>query len=267
MTELRGKVAVITGASSGIGREAARVLSAQGMTVVLLARREDRLEQLRAELTQAGGRVLCFTADVTDPARLAEVAAAVEAECGRMDVLINNAGFGNKREFAAEPLDGIEAMLEVNYYGVVYGMKAFLPLMARQGYGHIINVASVAGEYYNPLSGAYCASKAAVVALSTAAADELRGKGITVSLLNPGPIDTEFFENPTWARFQPHHPAWMITPVDEVGRALLRVIRTRRFKTYVPAWFGVMVWGFRVLGPLAGVIVKLKRRLVPIGEK
>ncbi|UQD69549.1 SDR family oxidoreductase [Bradyrhizobium japonicum] len=184
-----GKVVVITGASSGLGEAAARLLAAQGAAVVLGARRADRLAALVNEITASGGKALAVTTDVADRAQVkALVDAGVKAH-GRIDVMLNNAGL--------MPQSLLERLIDVNIKGVLYGIAAALPHMTAQKAGHIINVSSVAGHRVGPGSTVYAATKFAVRALSEGLRQEVKPYNIRSTVISPGAVATELPDSVT----------------------------------------------------------------------
>ena len=184
---LDGAVAVVTGASSGIGAATARALHARGARVVVAARRVERLEELAAEID--GLAVACDVGDWADVQQL--VARTVEWG-GRIDVMVNNAGVGTfGRLHEADPA-AAAAMVRVNVMGVIHGIRAAGERMAKQGSGGIVNVSSIVGEFPDPGGGAYAAGKAAVDLLTRTAYRELRDEGVHVVLVKPALTDTEF---------------------------------------------------------------------------
>lgn len=189
------KVVVITGASSGIGTSMARLLVTHGASVVLGARRKDRLETLVRELQTLGGRALSFKTDVT---RRREVQALVEgalAEFGKVDVMVNNAGIMPIAPMAALKVEEWDRMIDVNLKGMLYGVAAVLPVMQRQGRGHIINVASVAGlRVLAPGGTVYSATKFAVRAVTEGLRIELKADNIRSTMISPGAVATELPE-------------------------------------------------------------------------
>ncbi len=190
-TQIRNKVVVITGASSGLGEAAARRLAADGARVVLGARRAERIEALAAELRAQGAEALAVPTDVT---RRDEVARLVEAAVnafGRIDVLVNNAGLMPHSPLERGKTDDWDRMIDVNLKGVLYGIAAALPHMRAQKSGHLINVASVAAHKVRPGSAVYAATKAAVRMLSEGLRQEVKPYGIRTSVISPGAIDTE----------------------------------------------------------------------------
>ena len=190
---LKGKVAVVTGASSGIGEAAARELASRGAYVVLAARAAERLESLRREISASGGRVLAVRTDVSERDSVeAMVEKSVEA-FGALDVLVNNAGLGLSGRVAELRLEDLRHVFEVNTIGPLNCIQASLPRMRRGG--RIINVSSVVGRRSVPKVGGYCATKFALNALSDALRVEIADRGITVTSVYPGTTRTAFREN------------------------------------------------------------------------
>lgn len=184
---LHGAVAVVTGASAGIGTATARALHDRGARVVVAARRLDRLQPLADELD--GLAVACDVSDAGQVRRLVD--RAVEWG-GRLDVIVNNAGFGSFGALHECDVDRVAAMMATNVMGVVHGMRFAGEVMVRQGSGGIVNVSSIVGEFPDPGGGAYAASKAAVDLLTRTGYRELRGLGVHVVLVKPALTDTEF---------------------------------------------------------------------------
>jgi NADP-dependent 3-hydroxy acid dehydrogenase YdfG len=194
MENIADKVVVITGASSGIGEEAARVLAEQGAKVVLGARRQDRLEALAQGIRKQGGTALVQATDVTQRSDVDRLVRRAVDELGPVDVMINNAGIMPVAPMAMVRVDEWDRMIDVNVKGLLYGIAAVLPDMTKRKHGHIINVASVAGHKVLPNFTVYCATKHAVRAIS----EGLRAEhpDIRVTIISPGLIATEL-ENST----------------------------------------------------------------------
>jgi len=186
-----GKVIVITGASSGLGEAAARLLSSLGATVVLAARRADRIQALSHELSLGGGRALAVTTDVAQFAQVQHLADTVIETYGRIDVLINNAGLMPLSPLDRRKVNDWDRMIDVNIKGVLYGIAAVLPTMQQQRSGHIINVSSVAGHKVRPGSTVYSATKTAVRVLSEGLRQEVKPYNIRTTVISPGAVDTE----------------------------------------------------------------------------
>lgn len=220
---VRGTVSVVTGASSGIGWATAVAFARRGSTVVAAARRKDRLDELVAGIEARGGSAVAVPCDVAERSQVSALAERVLGEFGRCDVLVNNAGISQRGPFADIALDQIERVVRVNYLGVLYGTKAFLPAMLDAGRGHVVNVASLAGRFATPGSGVYSSTKHAVVAFSESLHYELHGTGILVTAVNPGFVETEGFPHRGAERrlgvMQPERIAELIAKVVETGKA------------------------------------------------
>jgi NADP-dependent 3-hydroxy acid dehydrogenase YdfG len=218
------KIVLITGASSGIGEATARVLADAGMTVVLGARRTDRLDRLAAEITAAGGTARVSKLDVTDRADVAAFAKDAIDTFGRVDVLINNAGVMPLSPMASLKVDEWEQMVDVNIKGVLWGIAAVLPTMNEQGSGHIVNIASIGGLQVSPTAAVYCATKFAVRAIS----DGLRQENdrIRVTSVCPGVVESELansISDEAARREMASFRAVALKP-EAIGRAILHAI-------------------------------------------
>ena len=194
MSRITGKLALITGASSGIGRSCARRLAADGAHLVLWARRKDRLDALAAEVAQAHGvRVATATVDVRDRAAVERAAAALGAGRQVPDILLNNAGLaaGLAKLHEGDP-DDWDRMIDTNLKGLLYVSRAVIPLMLEAGRGHVVNIGSIAGHQVYPMGNVYNASKFGVRALSEGMSVDLLGTPLRVSSVDPGHVRTEF---------------------------------------------------------------------------
>jgi len=190
---LKGKVAVVTGASSGIGEAAARALAGRGAAVVLAARAEEKLRFLVREISAAGGRALAVRTDVADADSVQAMAERTAEEFGSLDVLVNNAGLGLSGRVEDLRAEDLRYLFEVNLVGPLNCVQAALPRMRRGG--RIINVSSVVGKRAIPKVGGYCATKFALNALSEALRVEIADRGITVTSVYPGTTRTAFRES------------------------------------------------------------------------
>lgn len=198
MQSIQGKVVMVTGASSGIGEATARALARHGATLVLAARRTDRLARLAAEL---GDQVLWAATDVTQLADLQSLAEQAIARFGRIDVLVNNAGIMPISMLAQGRVDDWDRMVDVNIKGVLYGIHAVLGGMLAQGAGHIINISSVAGLAVGPGGAVYSATKFAVRAITDGLRQECVGK-VRVTSICPGLVTSELTESITVPAFK-----------------------------------------------------------------
>ena len=188
---IEGKVVAITGASSGLGEATARLLSVQGASVVLGARRIDRLRVLADELSRRGGKALAVPTDVVQCDQVKRLVDAAVQTYGRIDVMINNAGLMPQALLERLKIDEWNRMIDVNIKGVLYGIAAALPHMKRQKAGHFINVSSVAGHRVGPGFAVYAATKYAVRALSEGLRQEVKPYNIRTTVISPGAVATE----------------------------------------------------------------------------
>ena len=251
------KVAVITGASSGIGAATAADLAAMGFTVVLAARRAERLEALAEEIRAAGGRADVFSVDLAAPDGPQSLHRYVAEKYGTCDVLVNNAGFGWYGYTEQMPADVARDMVAVNASASVQLILSFLPEMKKRKRGHIVNMSSIAGSFPSQGVALYCATKSFVDTLTTALFRELKGTGVHVSAVRPGPVASEFFS--TAAAFQAGGavPAerFAVTP-QLVSRVVCKLLARPRRVAYVPRGMGIVPlveaafgWIFNLVGP------------------
>jgi short-subunit dehydrogenase len=249
------KVVLVTGASAGIGASVARELARQGYNLALTARRGDRLERLADELrTEFGIEVWTEAADLGDPGVPEDLINGVVEQLGGLDVLINNAGFGLPTVFREADPDDLRRQLEVNLVAPILLTRAALPhLIARRG--TVINIGSAITAVANSALGAYGASKAGLAYWNDALRRELLHQGVTVCLVEPGPVKTEFFDammarSPASGAYNPLLDApfpWMSAQVEDVARRIVRLIRHPRRRLSV---LKRVVWPFRLIGGL-----------------
>ncbi len=213
MTRFEGRVAIVTGASQGIGETIARELAAEGATVVLVDVQKDKLEAVAGSIRAAGGRAEARDADVGDAAAADGVAAAVAAAHGRIDHLVNNAGITRDTLLMRMKEEDWDAVLRVNLKGAFNFSRAVLRTMITARYGRIVNIASVAGQMGNAGQTNYAASKAGVIALAKSLAREVGSRGITVNAVAPGFIATAMTE----------------ALPEEIKKAYLEVIPLKKF--------------------------------------
>lgn len=188
---IKGKIIVITGASSGLGEAAAKHLSGQGAIVVLGARRDERIQSLAKEINKSGGKALAIATDVTKVEQVKALVDAAVKNFGRIDVIINNAGLMPQSTLNRYRVEEWDQMIDVNIKGVLYGIAAALPYMEKQKSGHIINVSSVAGHKVRPGGTVYSATKHAVRVISEGLRQEVKQFNIRTTIISPGAIDTE----------------------------------------------------------------------------
>jgi short-subunit dehydrogenase len=247
------RVAVVTGASSGIGEAIARALAGEGWHVVLLARREDRLRALAEELS--GEYELC---DVGRREDIERGAAAVLTRHPQIHLLVNNAGIPGRAGFTKIDAERLEELVRVNYLGSVWSLRAFLPGLEAAGRSDVVNIVSVAGTVAFPPSGPYSASKHAQLAFSRATAAELRGRGIHVHTVNPGLVETEGF--PQASALRSALIRRLVVGPEHVARHVVNVIRRDKRETFVPRWYRV---GAVAQALTPGLVARLLSRTDP----
>jgi NAD(P)-dependent dehydrogenase (short-subunit alcohol dehydrogenase family) len=229
---LSGRVAAITGASSGIGLACARALAREGVAVVLGARRTSLLESTAAGIAAAGGRAAVVPMDVVREEDVQALVSRATRDFGRLDVMICNAGFGYYGTLEDTPSDIMQRMMNVNYMGTFYGARAALPVFRRQNSGHLIFVSSIVGRRGIGFMGAYSATKAAQAGLAESLRAEFSGTPIRVSCVYPVSTPTEFHE--TMARDYGHRVSGHgpRQSVEEVAESIVRCIRRPRPEVY-----------------------------------
>jgi NAD(P)-dependent dehydrogenase (short-subunit alcohol dehydrogenase family) len=226
-SDMRNQVAVVTGASSGIGKAVALAFAAAGARVALVARSAAKLEAVAQEARQRGGNALAVPTDVTERAQVDAMVERVLREFGRIDVLVNNAGIGAHGPFWQTPYEDFERIVRVNFFGAAYCTSAVLPHMIARHAGRIVNVSSIIGKRAYPGNAAYCASKFALEGFAEALRTEVRHHGIRVIQVCPGFTETEFFDHllQTGGHRRPHRRG--MSP-DRVAALLLRAVQRDR---------------------------------------
>lgn len=209
------KVAIITGASSGIGMETALAMARRKYAVVLAARREDRLDDISRQCQALGATAMVRPTDVADEKQVESLVAETMDRFGRVDVMVNNAGYGLFARVHETSTEAMREIFDVNYFGLFYGCKAVVPIMIRQKNGHIFNVSSVIGKRGTPFHGAYCATKFAVCGLTDTLRVEMKPYNIRVTCVCPALTETEFFSRTetgrkaqsSWKKLKGYMPA------------------------------------------------------------
>jgi 3-oxoacyl-[acyl-carrier protein] reductase len=215
---LSGQVAVVTGASRGMGAAIARRLATMGATLIASARNPEALSQTAQSIRENGGECEAVPCDVTNLAQVEALGRAVEKKYGRADILVNNAGLGNfQRKLHELPPDEWDLIFNTNLRGPFYLMRTFVPLMIRGNSGHIINISSLAGKNALPNGAAYAASKWGLNGLSASVAEELRAYNIRVSVISPGSTATEFGDHSA------KNESKMLTPGD-IAHAVAMIV-------------------------------------------
>jgi len=231
----RGLRALVTGASSGIGRGLALRFAREGARVALVARREVELEEVAAEIRKAGGEALVLPCDVAEREQVEACAARALENLGGIDLLVNNAGYGHHRTFLEWDLADMERLMRVNYFGTLYFTKTLLPQMVERRKGWLVFVSSVAGKIASPEEAAYAASKFAMEALASALSIEVEDAGIRVLTVRPGVIRTPFFDDEALERMPPVSKRQFVEPERLVDAILSALARGKREFTF-PRW-------------------------------
>ncbi|QDP38950.1 SDR family oxidoreductase [Radiobacillus deserti] len=191
MSSLKGKTVIITGASSGIGEETARLLASQGAHIVIGARRIERLESLASEIRTGGGSVTYQRLDVTELRQMQDIIQLAQNHFGQVDAIVNNAGVMPLSPLEALKIDEWNRMIDVNIRGVLHGIAAGLPVMKKQGFGQFVNIASIGAYEVSPTAAVYSATKYAVRAITDGLRQETAGQNIRVTLISPGVTESE----------------------------------------------------------------------------
>jgi len=243
LPSLQGAVVAITGASAGIGRAAALAFAREGARVAIGARRLDRLDEVAEAVRAFGTECLVMAIDVGDFDQVRRFVHGTVERFGRLDVLVNNAGYGVRGRVEDTPLPAYERLMRVNYLGTVYGCRFALPIMRRQGRGVILNVSSIVGHRSLPTGAAYAATKAAQISLTEALRVELRGTGVFASSVHPIGTETEFGEvadresgSGTGGSIGPQQTA------DDVARCLVAAALNPQPEVYPYGFSRVLVW-------------------------
>jgi short-subunit dehydrogenase len=232
LTTLEGRTALVTGASSGIGRALAARLAAEGARVALVARREAELAKLADEIRQAGGDAVALACDVGERTAVERTARIAIERLGAIDLLVNNAGYGRHRRFLDWDAADIERMMRVNYLGAVWFTKALLPQMTERHSGWVVFLSSVAGRIPIPEESAYAATKFALLGLAEALSIEVEDAGVHVMSVLPGVIRTPFFDADMFERLPPVARRSMVEVDGLVDAILHGLARGRREITY-----------------------------------
>jgi len=236
----KNKVVLITGASSGIGRETAIEFAKLGANLILVARRKDKLKQTEDELKKYNVSILACQCDVSKKDQVKEMSETVLEKFSSVDILINNAGFAIYGSVSDLSISDIESQMETNYFGMVYCIKNFLPSMLKKESGHIVNVASVAASFGLPGIASYCASKFAMLGFSEGLKHELKDTGIEITVVSPIMVRTNFFDHPSFEKMPKYSP----TSLDPktVAKTILKAANSSRLEIIVPSVVRGAIW-------------------------
>ena len=241
--KIAGRVAIVTGASSGIGAAVAIDLARRGARVVAVARRQDRLDQVVDQCRRLSPDSVAHPADVGSRQACEDVATETERRFGAVHILVNNAGISNHKHVSRTPVEEVERMMAVNFLGPVWLTMALLPGMIERAAGSVVNVTSVAGYVPNAAEAAYGASKAALSRWTHGLAVDLGGSGVHAGVVSPGPIDTEI-----WSHDEEQSYAGRLFPPEVVASAVARMIDKGTTHVTVPRRYGAAGMLYPVLG-------------------
>lgn len=252
------KVVVITGASSGIGRESALKFAKLHATIVLVSRNKNKLEEVAKELLKFQTQVLVCVCDVSQKEQVAQMSKQVLEKFSTVDILVNNAGFGIYGNFNDLKIEEIESQMATNYLGMMYCTKVFLPRMLEQKSGHIVNVASVAASFGIPAMAGYCASKFAMLGFSESLYHELKGSGVGITVVSPIMVKTNFFDHNSFNKMPKYTAA---LNAITVANAIVRAASSSRLEIVTPQIVRIAIWFKQTLPYLINPIVgKIFRR-------
>ena len=248
--QISGTVALVTGASSGIGRDTAIDLARRGATVAICARRMDRLEETLAECRKHAPKSRAYACDVREREQIRATASAAQAELGPIDILVNNAGVSAYHLFTEAPEDEFEEMMRANYFSALYFTRDLLPSMVERRRGAVVFVSSFAGRIATWRHTAYSASKFAMTGLAEALYYEVKSKGVHVAVIYPGVIRTEIFDKGPGFEHLRHVVEPQFLGTEVVTRAIAKAIEKERFELFAPAKYTI-IWKLRALFPRA----------------
>jgi short-subunit dehydrogenase len=246
--QLGNRRAIVTGASSGIGRETALALAASGVSSVVVARREDRLRQLVESINALGQKAEVVVGDITDAETRRLAVDVAQSKFGGLDILVNNAGVGALGLFEQSDPERIRRVMEVNFFAPVEMTRAALPLLKQGVKPIVVNISSIVGHRGVPHRSDYSASKFAMQGFSEAIRAEFVRLGIDVMVVSPGTTGTEFFENEIERTSQPKWPEPKQVSAATVAKRIVRGIRFGRHEI-IPSWFAQLLFWLNRFSP------------------
>ncbi len=256
--DFKDKVVIITGASTGIGRDTAIEFAKLNAVCILVSRNKEKLDRTASQVAGWSKRSISIACDVSNPAQVKKMVEDVITKFKKVDILINNAGYGMYKSLHDSSIDEIRDQINTNYYGVVTCTKEVLPFMIKQQSGSIVNISSIVGKVAFGNFNAYCASKFAVAGMSESLWYELKPKGINVHVIYPGRINTNFFDHSSFPAFKKTKSG--LNP-KKVANAIIKAINKDKFETFIPIK-GKFIYFFRVLLPKIFMKTVAKKQVV-----
>ena len=238
--DFKNKIVLITGASSGIGKQTALEFAKLGSNIILVARTKDKLEEVENELKQFNVETLVCTCDVSKQDQVEIMSKIVLEKFSSIDILVNNAGFAIYGSVFDLSIDDIKSQMETNYFGMIYCTKNFLPSMIKKKSGHIVNVASVAASFGLPGIASYCASKFAMLGFSEGLKHELKDTGVGITVVSPIMVKTNFFEHPSFEKMPKYSPTSLNSKT--VAKAIVKASNSSRLEIITPSIIRIAVW-------------------------
>ena len=239
--DFKNKVVLITGASSGIGKQTAIEFAKLGSSIILVARRKNKLEQVENELKQFNVNTLVCVCDVSKKDQVEELSKIVLQKFDSIDILVNNAGFVIYGSVSDLSINEIESQMETNYFGMIYCVKNFLPLMLKKKSGHIVNVASVGASFSVPGVSSYCATKFAMLGFSEGLKHELYGTGVGLTVVSPIMVRTPLFEHPSFTNFSKFSTGVSLSS-ETVAKTIIKASNSSRLEIVVPSVARAVIW-------------------------
>jgi NAD(P)-dependent dehydrogenase (short-subunit alcohol dehydrogenase family) len=248
---VEGRTALVTGGSSGIGRQLALDLARAGCTVVIASHDDEKLAEAQTELRAISPTSFAVRCDVTSQTDVDSMAATVLGRLGHLDILVNNAGYAVYRTFVDTDPEELERLIQVNLLGVIRCSRAFVPEMVGRRDGVIVNIASIAGRLPLTPHGTYTAAKHGVFGFTKTLRYELADFGVRPIVVCPGRVETAFFDHETFLARAPRAETRYTVPIEQVTSAIIDAIERDRPLTYIPRSIGVLTWGWNAVPFLA----------------
>ena len=239
--DFKNKIVLITGASSGIGKQTAIEFAKLGSNIILVARRKDKLQQVENELKQFNISTLICPCDVSKKEQVEIMLKTVLEKFNSVDILVNNAGFAIYGSVFDLSIEEIESQMKTNYFGMIYCVKNFLPLMLKKKSGHIVNVASVGASFSVPGVSSYCATKFAMLGFSEGLKHELYGTGVGLTVVSPIMVRTPLFEHPSFTNFSKFSTGVSLSS-ETVAKTIIKASNSSRLEIVVPSVARAVIW-------------------------